>query len=105
MGVSLTETAKAKAVLEGNSKSGGMTQAEFRLWPCHAEPLKAFLASSTQWRMAAMGMAPSLYQGLDYTACKVVMEGEGIHLDKNGWTDFRILECEAADALNARAQA
>ncbi len=72
------------------------------LWPEHDLPVRAFLASQSQWRMAAMGMAPAIHVGLDYASCKVVMDAEEIHLDKKGWHDFRVLECEAADALNAR---
>ncbi|MAF43069.1 MAG: hypothetical protein CMI54_02710 [Parcubacteria group bacterium] len=45
----------------------------FNVWPEHAKALDIFLKCSTQWRVIA-GMGGAVFQGIDYTALKAVID-------------------------------
>jgi Phage related hypothetical protein (DUF1799) len=98
-GVAEDDIKKVRDVLEARDNSGVDPQG-FLLWPQHIAPLMVFDASATQWRFKANGMAPSSHEGLDYAAVKVVMDGEGLKLDAQGWRDLRVLEDEALVFFN-----
>lgn len=71
------------------------------LWARHLPAWLAFLAVSTQWRMAA-GMTGAVYLGLDYTAVKAGLDLAGIEVTPEVWRDLRDIEDGARAALNGR---
>lgn len=62
-------------------------------WPS----LHAFLACQTQWRIA-VGMSGMLWLGLDYPACKLVLDD--INAPAHVFADLRVMEAAAMPILN-----
>jgi hypothetical protein len=73
------------------------------VWPENVEALAAFLAASTQWRVASlstMTRARLVYLGLDYAGARAGIEAAGITLTPSLWADVCIMEEAARAALN-----
>jgi hypothetical protein len=67
------------------------------IMPCNWPSFLAFLECSTQWRVAAT-MAGLFWVGLDYGACKAVLEDQAA--DRHVFADIRHMEREALPILN-----
>lgn len=65
--------------------------------PCNWPSFLAFLECSTQWRVAAT-MAGLFWVGLDYGACRAVLED--MDCDRRVFADIRHMEREALPILN-----
>lgn len=65
--------------------------------PANWPSLMAFLDCQTQWRVAA-GMAGLVWFGLDYAACKLVLDAE--ELGPDVFRDLRVIEAAALPILN-----
>lgn len=77
------------------------TDTDFALWPQNKLIVDAFVAVQTQWRVVPLGSAGRLYfQGLDYVGARAGLAAEDIVLTPAQWTLLRIMEGEAASALN-----
>ncbi|KGE01004.1 hypothetical protein JL39_07625 [Rhizobium sp. YS-1r] len=70
---------------------------EMEIMPANWDSLMAFLECQTQWRVAA-GMAGLVWFGLDYVACKLVLDS--IDADTEVFADLRVMEAAALPVLN-----
>ena len=81
---------------------------DFEVWAENWETVEAFLAVSTQWRLTPYGggMGPMLiyWAGLDYTAARAGLEGEGFVITPELWRGLRIMEGAARRVLNGEAE-
>ena len=77
-----------------------------KVWPENWDIVQAFLSVSTQWRMGTVGggMVPAmpLFIGLDYAAVRVALDALEIPVTPELWRGLRVMEIEAATALNER---
>ncbi|MFD1330260.1 DUF1799 domain-containing protein [Mycoplana ramosa] len=83
MGVRISQPSNSGDVLE--------------IMPTNWRSLMAFLECQTQWRVAA-GMAGLIWLGLDYSACKLVLDSLGA--PAGIFADLRFLETCALPILN-----
>lgn len=78
----------------------------FEVWAENAATVEAFLLVSTQWRLAPYGggMAPMMiyWAGLDYTAVRAGLEGEGVAITPDLWRGLRTMEDAARKVLNGQ---
>jgi len=81
----------------------------FEVWAENWETLEAFLAVSTQWRLAPYGggMSPAMiyWAGLDYTAVRAGLDAAGIAVTRELWNGLRIMEAAARNVLNGHGDA
>lgn len=70
------------------------------VWPEHVPALTAFLAVSGQWRVLARQGQPDRVLGLDYAAAEAGLRLAGIAVTPDTWTELRLIEAGARDALN-----
>lgn len=77
------------------------SQSEYPVWPENWKVVRAFLASTTQWRIAS-GMDGITYLGFDYSGVCAGLKMAKIKLKKSQWSDLRLMEAEAMQALNER---
>ena len=70
----------------------------FALWPGQEVPVRAFLAVSTQWRVAGMGAVI----GLDYAGARAGLEAEGITVSPDDWRDLRAIEAGALEGFGSK---
>ncbi len=75
----------------------------FKVWPDNMIVVDAFMVVSTQWRTVAMPTGQVIYQGLDYAAVKVGLDGADIALTAAQWSNLRMMERAAAAAMNGRS--
>lgn len=66
------------------------------LWEIHAHALNAFLAISTQWRMAH-GVI-----GLDYAGARAGLRMAGLKVSPEVWAEIQVIEAGAIKALNRK---
>ena len=69
------------------------------LWPGQEVPVRAFLAVSTQWRVAGSGAVI----GLDYAAARAGLAAEGIEVTPDDWRDLRAIEAGAVEGFGDRS--
>lgn len=90
------------AQIEAASDAG-----DFEVWAENWETLEAFLAVSTQWRLAPYGggMSPTMiyWAGLDYSAVRAGLDAAGIAVTRELWTGLRLMEAAARKVLNGEA--
>lgn len=67
------------------------------LWEIHAAALNAFLAISTQWRMADQWAI-----GLDYAGARAGLRMAGIKVSPKIWAEVQVIEAGAIKALNRK---
>jgi Phage related hypothetical protein (DUF1799) len=73
----------------------------FGVWRRNWGTLLAFLSVSTQWRAVARGLDGRIYwMGLDYTAVRAGLDGDGIKITPRLWAGIKTMERAARDALN-----
>lgn len=83
------------------------------IWPEHVAIVTAFLAVSSQWRVAPVSsggmmtaaggvMSPTtpLFIGLDYASVRAGFDAELIEVTPTLWRGLRVMEAEACAALN-----
>lgn len=94
--MSASEIASLRQRLDGGGGQG--------VWAENAAIVAAFLAVSSQWRTAAIGggLAPGrlCYLGLDYAAALAGLAAAGVTVTPELWAGVRLMEAEAARALN-----
>ncbi len=73
------------------------TEEVFEVMATAWDSLMAFLNCETQWRIG-MGMSGLIWFGLDYTACKFVLEDIGA--PRHAFADLRVMETAAMKILN-----
>lgn len=77
----------------------------FEVWDVNWNTVRAFLASTTQWRSAVVGTGALIRTGLDYAGAKVAIELAGLDAAEC-WNGLRVMEDEAlscfAEQLEAR---
>lgn len=71
--------------------------APFEVWIVNLPSFNAFWECQTQWRVAAT-MAGMVFAGLDYVACKLVLDD--LNAAPGVFADLRIMESEAMNILN-----
>lgn len=90
------EAARA-ALVGGPDNSAGV-------WPQNVTIVLAFLAASSQWRIAGLGggfvPARVYFVGLDYAGARVAIEAVGIAITPTLWVGMQVMEAAARDALN-----
>lgn len=69
------------------------------IWRQNEVSVAAFLSITSQWRVAA-GMKGLFYLGLDYASALAGIEAAGMEVTPELWTDVRLMERTARDALN-----
>ncbi|WP_320202470.1 DUF1799 domain-containing protein [Agrobacterium rosae] len=72
-------------------------QDQLEIMPNAWDSFMAFLSCQTQWRVAA-GMAGLIWLGLDYAACKLVLDD--IEAAPGTFADLRVMEAAAMPILN-----
>lgn len=72
------------------------------IWPDMADSFALFVASQTQWRFAAIGMAGTIKTGLDYAALEPVARFTNIAITPEVFADVRTLEAEALRVWSKR---
>ncbi|HCJ70638.1 DUF1799 domain-containing protein [Agrobacterium pusense] len=72
------------------------TQA-FEVLAVNSQSFEAFLECRTQWRTAST-LAGITFVGLDYSACKLVLED--LQSPRHVFSDLRVMEREALNHLN-----
>ncbi len=77
------------------------SQSDYLVWPENWKVVRAFLASATQWRIAA-GMDGITYLGFDYSGVGSGLKKAKIKLNKSQWSDLQMMEAKAIKALNER---
>jgi hypothetical protein len=85
------------ALLKVTIPTKPQTEDDFEVMANAWDSLMAFLNCETQWRIG-MGMAGIVWFGLDYTACKIVLEN--IDAPRHTFADLRVMEAEAMKILN-----
>lgn len=74
------------------------------VWAENAAAVSAFIAASSQWRVASIGggfvPAALIYIGLDYAGVRIGIEAAGITITPDMWSRVRIMEAAACAALN-----
>nr|WP_279290439.1 DUF1799 domain-containing protein [Rhizobium skierniewicense] len=94
----VTEHAKAQAARLGVTiKTNPIQQDELEIMPSAWDSFMAFLACQTQWRVE-MGMGGLLWLGLNYPACKLVLDDIGA--PAGVFADLRVMEAAAMPILN-----
>lgn len=76
-----------------------MAQGRITVWSAHLVAARAFLASATQWRVAA-GMGGMVMIGLDYAGVRAGLDAEGLTLSPDDWRALRLIEAGAIEATN-----
>ncbi|WP_457587286.1 DUF1799 domain-containing protein [Ensifer canadensis] len=69
-----------------------------KIMPANWPSFIAFLNCSTQWRVVAAGLGGLAWLGLDYTACRQVLED--IAAPSGVFSDIRVMERAALPILN-----
>lgn len=64
--------------------------------------VRAFLAVSSQWRVAAGGGGGIAVIGLDYTAVRCGLSAAGIRVTPEIWAGLQVMEAEAVREMNGR---
>lgn len=81
------------------AKIEATAESVIEIHPANEETLKAWLECETSWRVAPT-MAGLFYVGLDYAACRLVMDDLGS--PKKTFADLRHMERAALPLLNKR---
>jgi hypothetical protein len=68
------------------------------LWPQNLPALRAFIAVSNQWRVAA-GMTGIIYTSLDYAAAESGLRLAGITMTPDLWSDVQQFEAGALQGM------
>ncbi len=71
----------------------------FEVFGVNSQSFEAFLECRTQWRTAST-LAGITFVGLDYSACKLVLED--LQSPRYVFSDLRVMEREALNHLNHR---
>jgi hypothetical protein len=69
------------------------------VWEENAAIVEAFLAASTQWRVAGT-FGGLVFLGLDYAGARAGIEAAGIEITPELWAGLRVMEQAACAALN-----
>lgn len=72
----------------------------FDVWPDNMPVIDAFLAIATQWRTVSLAEGRVHWIGLDYAAARAAFEMAGVTVAPPVWLGVRVMEREAAAALN-----
>lgn len=72
------------------------------VWRQNLAAVRAFLAVSSQWRVASGGMGGLAIIGLDYTAVRAGLGALRIRVTPDLWTDLQIMEAAAVAEMAAR---
>ena len=73
------------------------------VWPENVAAVAAFLAVSSQWRLAPRGDG-AVVIGLDYAGAAAGLELAGLRVTPDLWAAIRVIEVAAVDEMNGRAQ-
>lgn len=72
----------------------------FAIWPANMPIVDAFCAVASQWRQIVFPTGRVHWQGLDYTAVRVGLDGAEIAVTPELWDGITIMERAAAATLN-----
>jgi len=87
--------------LTGEDLEGG---GEMAVWVENVTAFETFLAVSTQWRSSATADGHMMTLGLDYTGVEAGLKLAGLKISPELWTEVRIIEAGARDAMNGNAE-
>lgn len=70
----------------------------FQIMPSNWQSFIAFLACRTQWRVVGIGLAGMCWIGLDYSACRLVLDD--LKSPPHVFADLHVMELAALAVLN-----